>query len=89
MTLLRQVALRPLQLISSPMRTGTPSLSLMILLSLGCQHLLHSPMKSSLSASQLTLMLVMILLVYRSHLLAGAAHLTLLLASQKYFVKLM
>merc|ERR1712243_262102 len=89
MMIMKLVASVSLQLISSPTRTGTPSPSPMILLSSGCHHQLNSQISSNLSASQPTLMLLMILLEYRSLLLAGDAHLTLLVASLKFSVRLM
>merc|ERR1711982_117999 len=76
-------------LISSPTRTGTPSPSPMILLSSECHHLLNSLTSSSLSVCQPTLMLLMTLSESESLLPAGDVHLTLLVVSLKFFVKLM
>merc|ERR1711942_562401 len=89
MTITRLVASVLCQLISSPMRTGTHSPSPMILLSSECQHLLNSLISSSPSVCQPTLMLLMTLLVSESLLPAGDVHLTLLVVSLKFFVRLM
>merc|ERR1719378_990482 len=72
-------------LISSPMRTGTPGHSPMILLSSRCQAPSLSLLKSSLSAYQPTVIPVIPLLVNKLPSLVGVVHLTVLVVSLKSF----